>query len=211
MEAWRAQPGPAQEACPRKVTFARKAALGRGRLVPDPDPRGPIPRSPVPGNRDPPPPSPPAYSLRKSLSWRLNLSRSSAELRCPKSSGAGGSKPRGSENIVHGLRLARRAGLPSGAHGGRRLGGRRRLWRASGSRHFPGRERLLPAERSFRERPETDRAQEQGAPEEARRGGSDITAEVSGFGALSRDVGPLLSQLFVCALSKCRTLMSKTS
>lgn len=79
------------------------------------------------------------FSLRKSLSWRLNLSRSSAELRCPKSSGAGGSKPRGSENIVHGLRLARRAGFRGGAHSGRRLRGRRRLWCGSGSRHFPGR------------------------------------------------------------------------
>lgn len=58
--------------------------------------------------------------------------------------------------------------------------------------------------------PETDRARSKGAPEEELRGGSYITAEVSGFGALSLDVCPLLSQLFDFALRKYRTPMSKT-
>lgn len=148
-----------------------------------PTPEGLVldPPPPHPGRRHPQPPAFPratAYSLRKSLSWRLNLSRSSAELRCPKSSGAGGSKPRGSENIVHGLRLARRAGFRGGAHGGRRLRGRRRLWCASGSRHFPGRARLLRAELSFLEMPEMDRARSRGRPR--KRAGAEVTSPQTG-------------------------------
>lgn len=116
----------------------------------------------------------PAYSLRKSLSWRFNISPSSAELRCPKSSGAWGSKPRGNENILRGLRLARRGavGFLSGPLSWRWVRGRRRLRGTSGSRHFPGRTGLLRAESSFIETPETNRDREKGASGGARRGGS---------------------------------------
>lgn len=147
-QAWLGRPGHA-----RSPSRARPRG-GAGDQVPGSRSLRACSLIPIPRNRDP---RATAYSLRKSLSWRLNLSRSSAELCRPKSSGAGGSKPRGSENIAHGLRLARRAGIPGGAHGGRWLRGRRRLWSASGSRHFPGRARLLRAEGSFIEMPETDK------------------------------------------------------
>lgn len=157
------------EPCPRTgrawlgglATQGHLRATGRGAAEQSPNPVSSRarPPMPLPGNRDP---RATAYSLRKSLSWRLNLSRSSAKLCRPKSSGAGGSKPRGSEHIAHGLRLARRAGLPGGSHCGSRLRGWRRLWSASGSRHFPGRAQLLRAEWSFIEMPETDRARNGG-------------------------------------------------
>lgn len=193
--AWshaRAQDGPCWEAWTRKVTFARQAAVWGGRPVPETRSPRACSLMPSPGNRDP---RATAYSLRKSLSWRLNLSRSSAELCRPKSSGAGGSKPRGSEHIAHGLRLARRAGIPSGAHSGRRLRSWRRLWSASGSRHFPGRARLLPAERSFIEMPETDRARNWGRP--SKRAGAEVTSPQKSLGLAGFFwMCPLLSRLF---------------
>lgn len=137
-----------------------------------------------------------AYPLRKSLSWRFNISCSSAKLRCPKSSGAGGSKPRGGKDILRGLRLGRRRalGFLGSAGGWRQIRGRRGLRGSRGSRHFPGRTGLSGAESNFIETPEPKHRQGEGAPGGAGRGGSyggwhcaPAGRSLAGFGTSSVD------------------------
>lgn len=117
----------------------------------------------------------PAYSLRKSLSWRLSVSRSSAELCRPQPSGARGARPRGGEDMLRGLRRAGRRAVGSlgWPRGGRRVRGRRRLGGAGGGRHFPGRAGFFESNRALLKRRKQTRTQVRGRP--AGRGGAEVT------------------------------------
>lgn len=120
----------------------------------------------------------PAYSLRKSLSWRRSISCSSAKLRRPQPSGARGSRPRGGEDMLRSLRRAERraGGSLGGRRGWRRIRGRRRLGGAGGGRHFPGRAGFFESNRALLKRRKQTQTQRRGGP--WARGGAEVTYDV---------------------------------